>query len=87
MSADFNSPDEQLPRDETDENLHAYLDTLKPEHLAKYDPDWSDEEVKEWDGNFRSDGPLMLVCCERDVEVEEFRKVVEERLREQKSRD
>ncbi|SVC77156.1 uncharacterized protein METZ01_LOCUS330010 [marine metagenome] len=23
----------------------------------------------------------MLVCCERDVEVEEFRKTVEERLR------
>ena len=83
MSADFNSPDEQLPRDETDENLHAYLDTLKPEHLAKYDSNWSDDEVKEWDGNFRSDDALMLVCCERDVEGKGFREVMEERLREQ----
>jgi len=83
MSADFHSPDEQLPRDETDENLHAYLDTLNSEHLAKYDPYWSDDEVKEWDGNVRSDDALMLVCCEREVEVKEFREVVEERLREQ----
>ncbi len=83
MSADFHSSDEQLPRDETDENLHAYLDTLGPEHLAKYDSNWSDDEVKEWDGNFRSDDALMLVCCERDVEVKEFREVVEERPREQ----
>ena len=87
MSADFNSPDEQLPRDETDENLHAYLDTLNPEHLAEYDPDWSDDQVKEWDGNFRSDDALMLVCCERDVEVKEFREVVEERLKQQTTKD
>ena len=78
---------DQLPRDETDENLHAYLDTLKPEHLAKYDPEWRDEEVMEWDGNFRSDGALMLVCCERDVEVKEFREVVEERLKQQTTKD
>jgi hypothetical protein len=31
-----------------------------------------------WDGNFRSDGALMLVCCERDVDAPEFRRVVEE---------
>ena len=81
MSAEIKSLDEPLPRDETDENLHAYLDALSPEHLAEYNPNWSDEEVKEWDSNFRSDGALMLVCCERDVAVEEFRKAVEERLR------
>jgi len=34
----------------------------------------------EWDGNFRSDGALMLVCCERDVDVAEFRRVLEEHL-------
>ena len=77
----------QLPRDETDENLHAYLDTLSPEHLAKYDPNWSDDEVVEWDGNFRSDEALMLVCCERDVEVKEFREVLEERIRGQTAGD
>ena len=35
--------------------------------------------------NFRSDGALMLVCCEREGEVREFREVVEECLRTQDS--
>ena len=73
-----------LPRDETEENLSAYLETLSSEHLEMYDPDWNDEDVINWDGNFRSDGALMLVCCERDVEVGEFRKAVEEHLNSQK---
>ena len=73
-----------LPRDETEENLSAYLETLSSEHLEMYDPDWNDEDVINWDGNFRSDGALMLVCCERDVEVSEFRKAVEEHLNSKK---
>ncbi len=32
----------------------------------------------DWDGNFRDDGDLMLICVERDVDVAEFRRVVEE---------
>ena len=35
----------------------------------------------EWDGNFRNDGGLMLVCCERDVDVRDFREVLEEFIR------
>ena len=85
MSAEIKSQDEQLPRDETEENLHAYLDTLSPKHLAKYDPEWNDEKVMAWDDNFRSDGVLMLVCCERNVEVREFLAVIEECLRTQDS--
>jgi hypothetical protein len=69
------------PLDETDISLRAYLSRLPQEHLAKYDPSWSDEHVMEWDGNFRSDGALMLVCCERDVDVHEFRQVLEQYLR------
>jgi hypothetical protein len=76
---------EQFPpgmaMDETDVSLRAYLANLSDEHLREYDPAWSDERVLEWDGNFKSDGALMLVCCERDVEVEEFRQVLEEHLR------
>jgi hypothetical protein len=67
--------------DETDVSLRAYLARLSDEHLAEYDPTWTDERVMEWDGNFRSDGGLMLVCCERDVDVEEFRRVLEQHLR------
>jgi hypothetical protein len=68
------------PLDETDVSLRAYLARLSDEHLLKYDPVWTDEQVVPWDGNFRSDGALMLVCCERDVGVAEFRRVLERHL-------
>ncbi|MAM47000.1 MAG: hypothetical protein CMJ91_10105 [Planctomycetes bacterium] len=68
------------PLDETDVSLRAYLAKRSDEHLAGYRGEWSDEEVVEWDGNFRNDGNLMLVCCERDVDIEEFRRVLEEHL-------
>ena len=80
MNADSESQVE-IQMDETDVNLRAYLESLSAEHLAKYNPQWSDDEVKQWDGNFRSDGALMLVCCERDVEIEEYRRVLEEHIR------
>jgi hypothetical protein len=68
------------PLDETDVSVRAYLARLSDEHLAQYDPTWSDEQVMTWDGNFRSDGALMLVCCERDVDVTEFRELLERHL-------
>ena len=71
--------DERL--DETDVSLRAYLASLSDDHLARYDSRWTDEQVEAWDGNFRSDGALMLVCCERDVDVTEFRKALAEHLR------
>ena len=50
------------------------------DRLRQYDPEWTDEQVLEWDGNFRSDGALMLVCCERDIEIDEYRRVLEEHI-------
>ena len=75
---DFETSPSHQPMDETDVSLRAYLATLSDEHLSRYDATWTDEEVIDWDGNFRSDGALMLVCCERDVEIAEFRRVLEE---------
>ena len=69
------------PLDETDVSLRAYLSQLSDEHLARYEPSWSDEEVRQWDGNFRSDGALMLVCCERDIDATEFRRALAQHLR------
>jgi hypothetical protein len=69
------------PNDETDFALRSYVAGLSDERLAGYDASWADDQVAEWDGNFRSDGALMLVCCERDVDVGEFRQMVEEFLR------
>lgn len=68
------------PLDETDVSLRAYFARLSKERLAEYDPAWPDDRVVEWDGNFRSDGALMLTCCERDVDVVEFRQVLEKHL-------
>lgn len=67
--------------DETDVSLRAYLTNLSDEHLRQYDPKWTDDEVIAWDDNFRSDGALMLVCCERDVDITEFREVLEDHLK------
>ncbi len=67
--------------DETDVSLRAYLANLSDEHLALYDPSWTNEQVEQWDGNFRSDGALMLVCCERDIDVIEFRQALHEHLK------
>ena len=91
MSTEPDTPDferlpESMPMDETDVSLRAYLSRLSDTHLSSYDPAWSDEEVMKWDGNFRSDGNLMLVCCERDVDVVEFRRVLEEHLRFRRSK-
>ena len=71
---------------ETDVSLRAYLARLSDEHLATYDSAWSDGQVMSWDGNFRNDGNLMLVCCEREVDVAEFRRVLEEHLRLRRAR-
>jgi len=63
--------------DETSINLRAYFDRMPDEKMRQYSPDWSDQEVMEWDGNFRDDGALMIACCERDVDAGEYRRVLE----------
>ena len=68
------------PLDETDVSLRAYFARLTDERLTEYDPSWSDERVIEWDGNFRCDGNLMLTCCERDVGVAEYRRILDKHL-------
>ncbi|HZT36640.1 MAG TPA: hypothetical protein VFA28_01990 [Bryobacteraceae bacterium] len=64
------------PPDETAVNLRAYFDRMRDEKLRQYRPEWSDEQVIEWDGNFTNEGNLMLGCSERDVEIEEYRRVL-----------
>ena len=68
-------------RDETDVNLRAYFDRMQDDKMLQYSPSWSIEQVIEWDGNFRDDGNLMLLCSERDVDVEEYRRVIEDCIR------
>lgn len=66
--------------DETGVNLRAYFDRVDDVKLQQYRPDWTDEQVIEWDGNFKDDGTLFILCCERDVEVDEYRQVLEQAL-------
>lgn len=63
--------------DETDVNLRAYFDRMPDEKMRRYDPAWSDDEVIAWDGNFKDDGTLLLICSERDVDAREYRQVLE----------
>ncbi len=68
------------PPDETDVNLRAYLDAIPDGKLDNVDLSWGDGRLRDWDGNFRNDGCLMLVCCDRDVRIGEFRRVLAEFL-------
>src|ERR1700686_2961269 len=53
---------DQEPHEATDEtgvNLRAYFDRMPNEKMRQYSPSWNDEQVIEWDGNFRDDGALF----------------------------
>jgi hypothetical protein len=67
--------DERL--DETAINLRAYFDRMPDEKMQQYSSSWTDQRTIDWDDNFRDDGNLMLLCCERDVDVKEYRRVLE----------
>jgi hypothetical protein len=69
------------PMDETSVNLRAYFDRMPDEKMIQYSPSWSDDQVREWDGNFKDEGDFMIMCSERDVEIEEYREVLEACMR------
>jgi hypothetical protein len=68
------------PLDETGINLRAYFDRMADEKMRQYSASWTDDRVMEWDENFRDDGNLFLLCCERDVDVREYRRVLEQSI-------
>ena len=67
--------------DETSVNLRSYFDRMPDEKMRQYSSGWTDEQVIEWDQNFTDEGCLMVMCSERDVEVAEYRSVIEECIR------
>ena len=76
----FEQEPSAAPLDETGVNLRAYFDRMLDEKMREYSADWTDDEVMKWDDNFRDDGDLMLLCCERDVDIREYRAVLQECL-------
>jgi len=66
--------------DETSFNLRAYFDRMPDEKMLEYQADWSDERVMEWDGNFTADGELLIACSEREIDAEEYRRVLHQAL-------
>ncbi len=66
--------------DETSINLRAYFDRMPDEKMRQYSRDWPDRQVMDWDGNFKNDDTLMIACCERDVEIQEYRRVIEQAI-------
>ncbi|MBX3423133.1 MAG: hypothetical protein KF752_16370 [Pirellulaceae bacterium] len=77
--ASLEMPLDRAP-DETDISIRAYFGRMSDERLREYRSDWTDEQVIQWDGNFRVDGALMLVCCERDIDIDEYRQVIQEHI-------
>ncbi len=71
-----------MAMDETDINLRAHFSRMSDEKLSEYNPTWTDEQLIAWDDeNFRDDGTLFLICSERDVDIEEYRRVLTEHIR------
>ena len=66
--------------DEVDVSLRAHFAKMTDQRLTEYNPTWSDEQVIEWEPDFRSDGNLMMICVERDVDIDEYRRVIEEHI-------
>jgi hypothetical protein len=64
--------------DETSYNLRAYFDRMDDVKLAEFCAAWPDEQVMEWDGNFKADGYLLLPCSDREVDVAEYRRVAQQ---------
>jgi hypothetical protein len=58
---------------------------VSDDRLAEHGAAWSDERDMKWDGTFRSEGGLMLTCCERDVDVGDYRRVLERHVAWRKS--
>lgn len=73
----FEQDGSNKPGDETSVNLRAYFDRMPDEKMQQYSSSWDDQQVVEWDGNFKNDGELLLPCSERDVDVREYREVLE----------
>lgn len=71
------------PKDETSVNLRAYLDRMPDEKMQKYRKDWSNQQVMDWDGNFKDEegeNSLFLICSEREIDVAEYRRVLEQAI-------
>ena len=55
--------------------------TEQQKRLERLTGEMGDERARRLDGNFTSDGDLLLPCSERDVDVREYRRVFEQCLR------
>lgn len=70
------------PRTEAGINLCAYFDAMPDAKLKTFDPAMSDDELMRWDGNFKSDGDMLLPCTEsEEVDVEMYRRYIAECIR------
>ena len=70
------------PRTEAGINLCAYFDAMPDSRLKSYDAGMSDTELMEWDGNFKSDGEMLLPCTEsEEVGVDMYRRYIAECIR------
>lgn len=63
-------------------NLCAYFDAMPDSKLRTWNPDFTDEELMAWDGEFCTDGHMLLPCCEsEEVEAEMYRRYIAENIK------
>jgi hypothetical protein len=69
------------PKDETAVSLRAYFDSMPDDKIQQYLESWTTSQVMEWDGNFKDgEESLFLICCERDVDIAEYRRVLHQAI-------
>ena len=81
-SWNFESEPPFEPRTEAGINLCAYFDAMPDAKLLTYDPAMSDDHLMRWDGNYKSDGDMLLPCTEsEEVDVAMYRRYIAECIR------
>ncbi|RYG37039.1 MAG: hypothetical protein EON93_04245 [Burkholderiales bacterium] len=69
-------------RTEAGINLCAYFDGMADTKLKTWNASFTDEELVEWDGNFKDDGAMLLPCTEsEEVEPDMYRRYITECIR------
>jgi hypothetical protein len=67
---------------ETGVNLCAYFDAMPDDKLRSYRAGLSDDDLMRWDGNFTSEGNLLLPCSEsEEVDPAMYRAYIEACIR------
>jgi len=70
----------QEPTGRTGINPRAYLNGMPDEKMRQCPPMWTDDQMMDWDSNFRDDGAPFPICCDCDFGWVNTTWLLEERI-------